>query len=1407
MMMGNSKSNHSGEKESSKSKSPDKRSTARTHKTSKKTNVNKHNHDPHQREESTRHANTVSNNNGTASTSSESQLTRRPLRNNSSKELCETVYAEPNHVPLLVPKKEKPDFHRKTAFHISRDPRMTENPILDHADDTFEDISDETFNQNLTSDLSAPAEPVLDLVVDVNVEHVKNEIDELGLEDSNDWKSRFLNGGKAIAEEGEKTSDNAGHVRIKTEPIEDYVLPTSKPIEDDRCSVDSGSTVGLPSPERASPTPSCPSPTPNENHQTMVGLDDYTALKILPNEQPFSSELKNGESNVDSVPKNDFPIVENSSTSFYSPPTDLEEEYRKLEMEKIAAALLANKEYSRENTDVSSDEEVSVPIEIESHSKAPDFHVDDFGDDDDGEQFCDFEQEKDPSWASPVPPEDSRAAQKRTLPTEDATNINETTVPLAKKSKFQVLKFPQDSVEHSLHPVTVTPVEISAPISAVSSSATSFTVETTAPKPSEMEVDVPAPQPATPTDKNSSSTRPRIPVKLTTTNRASMMVEDYLNSANINAAKVPNKRAVTPAKTTPKPKKTGRSETPSRPVDLEFSESIAGDHGIHEESPRQQNLVALTSGTRDPRLRRKENETSSMDQAKKPNTISNLSLTLKNRILMRVLKLWQFKWIGEQSRKKILPPLLQKDISFPEEIPQLSCVPVLTKYGDLQSYYDIFHPLILLEMWSSLVLKSKEIKEKNCSEWKCQIQALTKEDAFTLVRGFIILEYETEAPVTNDLVVITFTRANGEFLHPFGFVESSKTIRLSKIADLDPMLMPTDKSKASYSTEVLIRVSKSYAPKNYAPGQKNIICPMAKIASLTSFMELFHAQAAFNFSPLRDIILHPRPFAFQLMHSQRLFQMDYLDPLQTEAYLSIGQTMLITPNDQPKIALLQGFPGTGKTHVAVYIINHLVGHKLHDVRPKILYCAPTHAAVDEMTRRLVKMNKSLEHNARFDVLRMGTWSRLHPDIREATLEDKLMRLRTRIKQENPARKEVRTLEQKLILQQNLKQSILKELNQDSHSIQRIAELEQKMAEVSDEIETATVLLDETKKVQEEKVEKDLQDQKHLTISQADVICTTVETCCDTDMQNIFLGRKPDGSGKMPRQFLCCIIDDASLCTEPQTLIPLTLGIKKLVLIGDVELAPFALNSSVAKESRLDQSLFSRFHSFLSLEGNENERTIFSLNMQHRMDHEICQWTSKYYYGNRLLTSATLKLNTPLHAYRILDVRDGEEKSEGKSLTNRPEAEVITKIVECLLQSPDLSERTIGIVTFYEKQRILIRHLIRERMPRDYARTDVRLVQDVQGTETDIVIISCVRTKILDVDKELATLTEYWNVALTRATESLFICGHLKTLQTNEVLKDLICDADKRQVIHRVSSLFERSMLYDVLLKPSTYMAM
>lgn len=58
--------------------------------------------------------------------------------------------------------------------------------------------------------------------------------------------------------------------------------------------------------------------------------------------------------------------------------------------------------------------------------------------------------------------------------------------------------------------------------------------------------------------------------------------------------------------------------------------------------------------------------------------------------------------------------------------------------------------------------------------------------------------------------------------------------------------------------------------------------------------------------------------------------------------------------------------GTGKTHVMVHVIDHIMSHMEGNSRHKILYCAPTNAAVDEMVRRLLKRNESLKRGDRYN---------------------------------------------------------------------------------------------------------------------------------------------------------------------------------------------------------------------------------------------------------------------------------------------------------------------------------------------------------------------------------------------------------------------------------------------------------
>ncbi|XP_046637707.1 putative uncharacterized protein DDB_G0271606 [Daphnia pulicaria] len=267
-MMNNSKSKHFNGNDPSKSKPHGKRN--KTKKSSKKKNAD-------------------SDNQGSSSKEQDDAVL-----SSSNEDTVETVYAESNHVPLVIPKWEKPDTQRK-AFHLARDPRMTSNPIMERDDEMDEDISNEAFPPDWTNnELVHTAELLqspLQSIIDINVENVKNEKDDLGLGENNDWKTRFWSEADTTTE----ASTTVPVVRIKSEPMDKTDFnSSSEPIEDDRCFIDSGSIVGLPSPGRASPPASPTISIKNgEENQTAGGIsDDNETPRISPEQRLISSERK-----------------------------------------------------------------------------------------------------------------------------------------------------------------------------------------------------------------------------------------------------------------------------------------------------------------------------------------------------------------------------------------------------------------------------------------------------------------------------------------------------------------------------------------------------------------------------------------------------------------------------------------------------------------------------------------------------------------------------------------------------------------------------------------------------------------------------------------------------------------------------------------------------------------------------------------------------------------------------------------------------------------------------------------------------------------------------------------------------------------------------------------------------------
>ena len=86
---------------------------------------------------------------------------------------------------------------------------------------------------------------------------------------------------------------------------------------------------------------------------------------------------------------------------------------------------------------------------------------------------------------------------------------------------------------------------------------------------------------------------------------------------------------------------------------------------------------------------------------------------------------------------------------------------------------------------------------------------------------------------------------------------------------------------------------------------------------------------------------------------------------------------------QRGFCLLQGPPGTGKSHTVVGLLAQLC-LAAKGRRQRILLCAPSNAAVDEIARRLLVGIRDKDGKlCQPRVLRVGHYDSVHPDVRRA----------------------------------------------------------------------------------------------------------------------------------------------------------------------------------------------------------------------------------------------------------------------------------------------------------------------------------------------------------------------------------------------------------------------------------------
>ncbi|KAJ2557537.1 ATP-dependent RNA helicase [Coemansia sp. RSA 1933] len=403
------------------------------------------------------------------------------------------------------------------------------------------------------------------------------------------------------------------------------------------------------------------------------------------------------------------------------------------------------------------------------------------------------------------------------------------------------------------------------------------------------------------------------------------------------------------------------------------------------------------------------------------------------------------------------------------------------------------------------------------------------------------------------------------------------------------------------------------------------------------------------------------------------------------------------------LSLIQGPPGTGKTVTSATLVYHLAKANTG----KVLVCAPSNVAVDQLTEKI--------HSTGLRVVRVTARSREELESRISSLELHTQAL----------------------------------MNDTIPELQRLHRLKMTVGELSTNDQSQHRRL---------RLESEMEILKH-----ADVILCTCAGAGDKRLSKF--------------QFRTVLIDESTQASEPECLIPLVMGARQIVLIGDhQQLGPVIL-SKAAASAGLSQSLFER----LVLLGLRPHRLV----VQYRMHPCLSEFPSNFFYEGSLQNGVTAQERTrsgigfpwpnPDKPMMLLACGGAEEiASSGTSYINRFEASACEKIVTCMLKA-NLDPEQIGVITPYEGQRSWIVHHMSQVgsvVGSLYKDVEVASVDAFQGREKDYIIVSCVRNNdhhgigFLSDPRRL-------NVALTRAKYGIIVLGSPKALSQNPLWYELL----------------------------------
>lgn len=309
--------------------------------------------------------------------------------------------------------------------------------------------------------------------------------------------------------------------------------------------------------------------------------------------------------------------------------------------------------------------------------------------------------------------------------------------------------------------------------------------------------------------------------------------------------------------------------------------------------------------------------------------------------------------------------------------------------------------------------------------------------------------------------------------------------------------------------------------------------------------------------------------------------------------------------------------------------------------------------------------------------------------------------------------------------------------------------------------------------QDEKKYKSLvRNAEREVLGAADVICCTCVGAGDPRLAKL--------------KFRTVLIDESTQSAEPECMIPLVLGCKQVVLVGDhQQLGPVIMNKKAAKAG-LNQSLFERL-TFLGC-------TPIRLQVQYRMHPCLSEFSSNMFYEGTLQNGVTMQQRIRRDVDFPWPVQDSpmmfwsnlgneEISASGTSYLNRTEAQNVEKIITRFFRA-GVQPQDIGVITPYEGQRSYVVSSMQTSgtfKKEFYKEVEVASVDAFQGREKDFIVLSCVRSND---HQGIGFLSDprRLNVALTRAKYGLVILGNPKVLSKHPLWHYLLIHFKERNCL-------------------------